>query len=677
MVTFVCVKWGTLYGPEYVNTLYDMVTRNLAEGTAEGEFICFTDDPSGLLPSIKTRSLPAGLTGWWNKLALFAPDVFEKGERIIYLDLDTVIVGPIDDILKYQGEFAILQDFYRPDGWQSSFMSWQAGFGHWIWERFNELGRPDIEGGDQVFIEQMVPHAHIWQVLFPDWFVSYKRHCVDMFPKGARVVIFHGEPRPHQAGGWVEHVWKIGGGTAAELELLCNTRDEKLIHNINSCIKRDLPWVQPLAPHNRHAVIVGGGPSVANLLPEIEWRQDQGQDVFALNGVISYLFNNNIYPDNHVMIDARGENLRFIQERLSINYFLASQVDPIIYSALHDKNVQVFHLATDGMQELIQNDKRAQGAVMIGGGRTVGMAAIGLAYALGYRNIHLYGFDSSYSDNEHHAYKQDINDTDLRVECECGGQKFSAAPWMIDQVEAFQNMANILVQEGVIFTVHGEGLLPQCARMMSKELLPADEIIKVEGVYWPSADKETRNYINGTLEDIDHILKFVKNRRIAVQAGGNVGIWPAEFAKHFDAVYTFEPDALNFRCLSLNCPQKNIIKMQALLGYTRGSHDLNRDDKNCGAHSVGGKGIYPVIRIDDLHLPYCDLIQLDIEGYELQALKGAHNTIRDLRPVIVVEDKGLSEQYGSEQGAIAKWLATYGYQLSARVHRDLIFTVQQ
>ena len=78
MLHIVCLKAGTKYGPEYVNILYDMVSRNLPEGF-DGDFTCFTDDISGLSPSIATRPLPhPGLNGWWNKIALFKPGLFPE-----------------------------------------------------------------------------------------------------------------------------------------------------------------------------------------------------------------------------------------------------------------------------------------------------------------------------------------------------------------------------------------------------------------------------------------------------------------------------------------------------------------------------------------------------------------------------------------------------------------------
>jgi hypothetical protein len=93
-------------GKQYVEILHDMVMRNLAGGH-EGKFVCFTDDPEPYAVGIEKRELPClGLNGWWNKLSLFRDDLFPEGDRILYFDLDTLITGRLDEIVKYDGEFA-------------------------------------------------------------------------------------------------------------------------------------------------------------------------------------------------------------------------------------------------------------------------------------------------------------------------------------------------------------------------------------------------------------------------------------------------------------------------------------------------------------------------------------------------------------------------------------------
>jgi FkbM family methyltransferase len=194
------------------------------------------------------------------------------------------------------------------------------------------------------------------------------------------------------------------------------------------------------------------------------------------------------------------------------------------------------------------------------------------------------------------------------------------------------------------------------------------------GLVWPATDTECAEVVFDTAVDLELALPHVKDRSICVQAGGNCGVWPRWLADRFAIVFTFEPDHLNFTALAANTHDKpNVIRMQAALGHTPRLIGLAREAGNCGAHFVSGAGIVPTVRIDDLALPSCGLVCLDIEGAEIDALKGATKTIAAHRPVIVIEDKGLSERFGHRKGDAERWLAgAFGYEVIARPHRDVV-----
>lgn len=135
-------------------------------------------------------------TGWWAKLSLFEPGRF-KG-WCIYFDLDTLIVGSLDHFAAWRGEFAGINDFFFPELLQTGVMAWEAGTVDHIYTNWDQAGRPQFgPRGDAGFIASMVPNAQRLQNLFPSQFVSFKAHCAMGVPKGARVVCFHGLPRPH------------------------------------------------------------------------------------------------------------------------------------------------------------------------------------------------------------------------------------------------------------------------------------------------------------------------------------------------------------------------------------------------------------------------------------------------------------------------------------------------
>ena len=138
------------------------------------------------------------------------------------------------------------------------------------------------------------------------------------------------------------------------------------------------------------------------------------------------------------------------------------------------------------------------------------------------------------------------------------------------------------------------------------------------------------------------VLPMVKDKRVCVQAGGNVGVYPLALAKVFERVITFEPDGDNLNCLIENANLSNIMILWVALGAEEGTCGILRiDTDNCGSHKTLPGDAIPVRTIDSLDLDQCDLIWLDIEGAEADAIKGALATIEKFSPIIVLEEKGL------------------------------------
>ncbi len=183
-------------------------------------------------------------------------------------------------------------------------------------------------------------------------------------------------------------------------------------------------------------------------------------------------------------------------------------------------------------------------------------------------------------------------------------------------------------------------------------------------------------YARRDLPVLDAAVALCSGRTAAIQAGGCLGVYPKHLAQSFDTVYTFEPSASLFQLLATNAPEPNIIKLQAALGCARdlvGTCQVRRDGKAGNhegiTHIVPG-GSVPTLRIDDLALPICDLIQLDLEGWELYALRGAAETIQRCRPVVLVEiNKGI-EFVGFRPEDVRNYLYAAGYQFLWRQHSD-------
>lgn len=245
-VLILTMKWGTLYGPDYVNNLARGVAQHLQR---PHRFICFTDDATGLEPGVEALPLPdLGLPpghkdSRWRKLALFRKDLAGLSGTALFLDLDQVVVGALDPFFDLPGEFFIIRDddlfrakplrrvnpardaFLHSVG-NSSVFRYQVGAHSYILENF--LADPaaataGYEISQQFQSAQLAAkgHLHYWP---KGWCVSFKNDCVPRglmsylrppaLPEGARIVVFAGNPKMDVAlrgGGqkWYRHIGDV------------------------------------------------------------------------------------------------------------------------------------------------------------------------------------------------------------------------------------------------------------------------------------------------------------------------------------------------------------------------------------------------------------------------------------------------------------------------------------
>lgn len=196
-----CVlRSGGAYRPEHVQRLAAQAAR-FAPGVP---FVCLSDVD---VPGVTVVPLQHDWPGWWSKLELFRDGAFPPGYRVLYMDLDTTIVGPIGELLRRPEPFIALANFYIRAGRQSvggqlgsGLMAWTAGAAGHLYERFAwnpPAIMQDCGGyGDQLFIHNEVGERCYWQDILPGQVVSYKVHCERGVPASARIVCFHGKPRP-------------------------------------------------------------------------------------------------------------------------------------------------------------------------------------------------------------------------------------------------------------------------------------------------------------------------------------------------------------------------------------------------------------------------------------------------------------------------------------------------
>lgn len=196
-----------------------------------------------------------------------------------------------------------------------------------------------------------------------------------------------------------------------------------------------------------------------------------------------------------------------------------------------------------------------------------------------------------------------------------------------------------------------------------------------DGWLWPNKDWKCWEWLQAEKDLPLLIAAYCKEKRVIVQAGGNCGFYVKPYARLFNTVYTFEPNAQNFYCLVNNAPESNVIKFQACIGNERKLVGMTYKKSNAGVGRVNGEGAFPTMLIDDLMLDECDLIHLDIEGYEFFALQGAIETIKRCKPIIALEWLDHNTQFNVSSADIISWLLTLGYVEIGQVYHDKVFAI--
>lgn len=263
-VTIVCMRWGNPFPKDYVRVLYHGVKSNISR---DFDFVCLSDDLQPICDGVRVLPIPElklakekWALGFWPKLTVFKPGLFPAGRPVLFLDLDVLILKPLDPVLDRlkkmrglhmlrewnPGLWNLVPLFMRPDrGGQSSMFAFYPEEQVSIYKKFE---REDAAGAFSTYIDQMFISLNASNLSYlPYHFAaSFKKHCVHYYPlnllfkkirqpRRAMVVVFHGKPKPtdlirddqakwgtdrkfgHGPVDWVKSYWAAGiGGNSQE-----------------------------------------------------------------------------------------------------------------------------------------------------------------------------------------------------------------------------------------------------------------------------------------------------------------------------------------------------------------------------------------------------------------------------------------------------------------------------
>lgn len=151
--------------------------------------------------------------------------------------------------------------------------------------------------------------------------------------------------------------------------------------------------------------------------------------------------------------------------------------------------------------------------------------------------------------------------------------------------------------------------------------------------------------------ELSLLFQVLKPGDFVLDVGANIGTHTVAFAKKVGgsgAVVAFEPQRLNFQLLCTNVTLNTLVNVRcvnAAVSDSKGELRMPMLDptstNNFGGLPAEGHDygeVVEMMRIDDLKLPRCSLIKVDVEGSEAKVLAGARQTIKAHRPVLFVEN---------------------------------------
>jgi ubiquinone/menaquinone biosynthesis C-methylase UbiE len=234
-----------------------------------------------------------------------------------------------------------------------------------------------------------------------------------------------------------------------------NTSDKDLVRNLEACKALNLPTVQMgTALKERPLLICGSGPSLEYTIRMFDLKQC---DIMALNGAYRTLLSWGIVPNYYVQLDARHVNVNFLDDiRPETSYILASQCHPAVFERLKYHAVHVFHMHVPTAHKVFPGQP-----LYVGGGGTVGLSAMAIAAVLGYRELHMLGYDSSVTDDRLHVIPQEQNANPELMDVWIDETKYMTTAAMAEQVNDILPWCNVLNRtfDGIQLNFVGRGLL--------------------------------------------------------------------------------------------------------------------------------------------------------------------------------------------------------------------------
>ena len=204
------------------------------------------------------------------------------------------------------------------------------------------------------------------------------------------------------------------------------------------------------------------------------------------------------------------------------------------------------------------------------------------------------------------------------------------------------------------------------------------KIEKVNDFWVPSNDVHIEQWKSGTPftqnKCLNKFIKYCESQTKKMKTVIDVGAWCGTWAKAIEPfakkVIAFEPDKIHFECLQRNCTINCTPRMEAV-GAQLQEVSLTEDNFT-QAKRVNEKGNIRMITLDHMAYQDVDMIKIDVEGYEMEVLKGATKTLESVK-YLMIELNNNTKKYGSNNVEVEKHISSLGFKVLMDHWPDKVF----
>jgi FkbM family methyltransferase len=204
------------------------------------------------------------------------------------------------------------------------------------------------------------------------------------------------------------------------------------------------------------------------------------------------------------------------------------------------------------------------------------------------------------------------------------------------------------------------------------------KIEKVNGFWVPSNDVHLNDWKQGKpftqnkclLKFLDYCKTQNKKFKTVIDVGAWCGTWAKAMEPFSKKVIAFEPDRTHFECLQRNCTINCDARNEAV-GSEEKNISLTADDFTQAkrVHTAGG---IRMSTLDSYKYENVNMIKIDVEGYEMEVLKGAEQTLQKIQ-YLMIELNNNTKKYGSSNFDVERYLKTLGFKVLMEHWPDKVF----